>query len=134
MRITDFPILDWEERLAEATEALEELDQDTCGDPNLSNKVLGFLVYLEDIVSEIGILCIRQILAPIHVGTVIKAFVTLGFLLLSLVLSYLLGRDCVSHYRCITGAIRDDGCAHSFRDWLVSAPRGRRTLGLCREE
>src|SRR5260370_2542966 len=90
LRITDFPILDWEERLAEATEALEELDQDTCGDPNLSNKVLGFLVYLEDIVSEIGILCIRQILAPIHVGTFIKAFVTLGFLLLSLVLSYLL--------------------------------------------
>lgn len=90
LKMSDFPILDWEERLSEVTEALEELDETTCGDPNLSNKVLGFLVYLEDIVSEIGILCIRQILAGVHVETVIKAFVTLGFLLLSLVLSYLI--------------------------------------------
>jgi hypothetical protein len=102
LRITDFPILDWEERLYEATEALEELDENFGGDPNLSNKVLGFLVYLEDIVSEIGILCIRQILAGLHVGTVIKAFVTLGFLLLSLVLSYLFSGSIAS---AIIGAL-----------------------------
>ena len=78
-----------EDLLIGVTEELETLDETRCEDLNLPNKVLGFLVYLEDIVSEIGIICIRQIIAGVHVRTVTKAFVTLGLLLFSLVLSYL---------------------------------------------
>lgn len=90
LKMSDFPVLDWADRLIGVTEELEAADETGCEDPNLSNKVLGFLVYLEDIVSEIGVLCIRQLVAGNHVRTVIKAFVTLALLLLSLVLSYLL--------------------------------------------
>lgn len=90
LKMVDFPILNWADRLIGVTKALEAAEEASSEDPNLSNKVLGFLVHLEDICSEIGTLCIRQMVAGIHVQTVIKAFVTLGLLLLSLVLSYLL--------------------------------------------
>jgi hypothetical protein len=88
--MSDFPILDWLERLAKVTDAVGAPVKINCGDPNVSNKVLGVLGCLEEIVHEIGILCVRQIVAGVHVQTVIKAFVTLGLLLLSLVLSNLL--------------------------------------------
>jgi hypothetical protein len=90
LKMSDFPILDWLERLAKVTDAVGAPVKINCGDPNVSNKVLGVLGCLEEIVHEIGILCVRQIVAGVHVQTVIKAFVTLGLLLLSLVLSNLL--------------------------------------------
>lgn len=96
LKMSDFPILDWEDLLIGVTDELETVDEASCEDSNLSNKVLGFLVYFEDIVSEIGMICIRQIVAGVHVRTVTKAFVTLGLLLFSLVLSYLLSGEVAS--------------------------------------
>ncbi|MBD2088542.1 hypothetical protein H6F67_01490 [Microcoleus sp. FACHB-1515] len=88
IKFSDFPLLDWESRIESLTLFFDK-DCDYKDDPNLDNKILGYLGYLEEIVCEIGLMCVRQIIAGVFVRTVIKAFVLIGLLLLVLIISYL---------------------------------------------
>ncbi len=88
VKLSKFPLGDWEDRLAELLPHIDK-DCDYEEDPNLKNKILGYLGYMEEIVSEIGIMCIRQVIAGIYIKIVIKAFILIGLLLLVLVISYL---------------------------------------------
>lgn len=58
-------------------------------DPNLTNKILGYLGYVEELISEIGVTCIAQAIIGVYIGIVIKAFSLIGALLLVFVFSYL---------------------------------------------
>lgn len=92
VNLNDFPLMDWADRIAGLNSYFDK-DCDYEEDPNLNNKILGYLGYFEEIISEIGLMCIRQVIAGIYVKTVIKAFILIGLLLLVLMVSYLnLGR------------------------------------------
>lgn len=101
IKIDDFPLRGgWDARLAKWVAAMDEwdieeamLDEGECApagheDPNLVNRILGFLGYLEDVANEIGIMCIRQIRAGHFIVLVTKALLMLGLLLVTLVVSY----------------------------------------------
>lgn len=88
IRSDDFPLQDWDARIAFLTPYFDK-NCDYEDDPNLPNKILGYLGYLEEIVSEIGVMCIRQIIAGVFITTVIKAFILIGLLLFVLMISYL---------------------------------------------
>jgi hypothetical protein len=100
LKIDDFPLMDWDYRLTgwvgamDAWNELEGRAQDRKSaapendDPNLVNRILGFLGYLENIVNDIGIMCIRQIIAGRFIALVTKALVVLALLLVVLVVCY----------------------------------------------
>ncbi len=88
VKLDDFPLQDWDDKIMSLAQYLDE-DCDYEDDPNLKNKVIGYLGYFEDIVNEIGVMCIRQVIAGIFVKTVIKAFFIIGLLLIFMMVSYL---------------------------------------------
>ena len=57
-------------------------------DPNLENKILAYLTYLEALVSEIGLMCIRQIIVGVYSDIVRKVFSVLAGLVAILLLAY----------------------------------------------
>jgi hypothetical protein len=100
VKIDEFPLMDWDDRIEGWVSAMEEwnerkamihTDQATWvanDDPHLVHRILGFLSHLEDIVSEIGMMCLRQIFAGIFIKLVTKALVVLAGLLVTLVICY----------------------------------------------
>ena len=100
VKIDDFPLMGWNERIEGWVNAMEAWDEQRKNahtdqaiwsandDPHLVHRILGFLAYLEDIVSEIGVICIRQIIAGTFVQLVSKALVTLAVLLVTIVACY----------------------------------------------
>ena len=99
VKFDEFPMRDWEDRLSSLVPHLKSND-DNQDDPNLSNKILGYLGYLEEIVSEIGLMCIRQIIAGVYVNIVIKAFSLIALVLLTLIITYL---DLGPHVNLVIG-------------------------------
>lgn len=89
LRIQDFPVLDWDAKLSHLLPLLKKGDSTTSKDPNLSNKILGYLNHIEEIISEIGLLCIRQIISRIFVNLFLKALSLMGILLLTMLAGYL---------------------------------------------
>jgi hypothetical protein len=98
--LNDFPLMhSWDDRLAKWVTAMDAWDAEEVNrnagepvplgheDPNLVNRILGFLGYLEDVANEIGIMCIRQITAGRFINLVTKALVVLALLLVALVVS-----------------------------------------------
>lgn len=82
LRFSDFPIRDWEDRLAAVTKALDlEFD----GRPDhLWHEIVGGLHRCEETVSDIGLNCIRQIVASCLLRPVVKMFVYLALLLVAM--------------------------------------------------
>lgn len=89
IRISDFPVMDWEERLA----AVDPLIRDEQGqypqDPRLELKIKGHLVHIEELLSQLGITCIHQFTLSLYVRIVQKVFLVLGLLILAVVVSAL---------------------------------------------
>jgi len=94
LKLDDFPLLNWSQRIDAVTPHLTKPDDNSAAlrdgkiDPNAVNRILGHLGYLEDVVSEIGMMCIRQIIAGRHIHLVAKALVLLALLLGTLTLTY----------------------------------------------
>jgi hypothetical protein len=101
IKIDDFPLMSgWDDRLARWVDAMDAWHEEEVNlrdtepppvgheDPNLVNRILGFLGYLEDVANEIGIMCIRQILAGRFIYLVTKALAILALLLVTLVICY----------------------------------------------
>jgi len=88
IRLNEFPLENWDEILTDLNLYLDE-EYNYEEDPNLKNKILGYLGYVEEIISEIGMTCIAQVIAGIYIKIVIKAFSLIGLLLLVFVFSYL---------------------------------------------
>ncbi|MEA2908303.1 MAG: hypothetical protein QOJ15_384 [Bradyrhizobium sp.] len=101
IKIDDFPLMGgWDDRLATWVSAMDAWDEEEAKlqdaepalvgheDPNLVNRILGFLGYLEDVANEIGIMCIRQIRAGHFIYLVTKALAILALLLVTLVICY----------------------------------------------
>lgn len=80
LRMQEFPLMDWDERLSDLKPHLERERGNYDGDRNLERKILGYVGYLEELVSEIGMMCIRQIIVGVYVGTVKKIFFFLAVL------------------------------------------------------
>jgi len=87
LRSDDFPLLKWEELLADLGEYWNRETPAHLDDPNLEHKVLGYLSYLEELVSEIGLMCIRQIIVGVYTNTVRKAFALLACLVITAVVT-----------------------------------------------
>ncbi|HTG06152.1 MAG TPA: hypothetical protein VK635_19125 [Bradyrhizobium sp.] len=100
LKIDDFPLMNWKDRLTpwvgvmndwnypEEQARGSESNPPENDDPNLVNRILGFLGYLEIIVNEIGVMCVGQIRAGRLTALVMKALVVLALLLVVLVVCY----------------------------------------------
>ncbi len=91
----EFPILNWDERISNIK--LEKLLENTKydKDKNLPNKILGYLTVLEEIISEIGLMCIRQIICGVHMNRVIKGFSYIVILLIIFGITFYAQNDMV---------------------------------------
>ncbi|WP_090485964.1 hypothetical protein [Ectothiorhodospira mobilis] len=85
--LDEFPVMDWDERVKGIVSAIDAYDPGEAGDPNLGNKVLGYLGYLEQLVNQIGIACIHQIALGIYAKIAVKTLALLGLLVVTLVLT-----------------------------------------------
>ena len=88
IKFEDFPIMDWDERLEGLKPHIEKSRGAFEGDRNLENKVLGFLVIMEEIVSDIGLMCIKQIISTVHADRVIKGFCCFAGVLVTATATY----------------------------------------------
>lgn len=88
IRFEELPIVDWDERLEELRPHIEESRGAYEEDRNLENKILGYLVIIEEIISDIGLMCIKQIIFDIHVKRVIKGFLCLAGVLATTVITF----------------------------------------------
>ncbi|PSN18161.1 hypothetical protein C7271_13980 [filamentous cyanobacterium CCP5] len=88
LTISDFPIMNWNDKTRDLLNLLES-EEDPLEDPNFNNKVLGYLGFIENLISEIGVACISQIVALKHFEVVYKVLALIGLLLLALVSNYL---------------------------------------------
>jgi len=93
IKFDEFPISDWDERLASLEPHIGESRGAYENDRNLENKILGYLVIMEEIVSEIGLMCIKQIISSIHTERVIKGFVCLAGVLVSSLVTFYVSSD-----------------------------------------
>ena len=92
----DIPLNDWDERLEDF---LKELDNKNGfdSDPNLGNKILEYLGYVEYILGEIGVLRIRQIVAGIFIKTLFKGFALLSLMIATILIVLVFHQDMKSH-------------------------------------
>jgi len=76
----DFPITNWDELIDPFMAELDK-DGDENQDPTLPNRLVMRFRYIEELVSEIGIMCIRQALTTIFLRPVLKSLSLLIFAL-----------------------------------------------------
>lgn len=76
----DFPIRNWNELINQFMTELNKRDGENY-DPNLLNRLSMRFRYIEELVSEIGIMCIRQALTSIFLRPVLKSLSLLIFAL-----------------------------------------------------
>jgi len=88
IKFEDFPVLDWEERLKGVLSYIELSKGTYENDRNLENKIIGFLIVTEEIVSDIGLMCIRQIISSAHANRVIKGFTCLAGVLFTAAVTF----------------------------------------------
>jgi len=74
----DFPIMNWDDLISPFMTEMNKDDVDH-HDPNLPNWLARRVRYIEELVSEIGIMCVRQALTSIFLGTVLKSLFLLLF-------------------------------------------------------
>lgn len=82
----DFPIINWDELIKPFMIELDKDDGENY-DPNFPNRLAMRFGYIEELVSEIGIMCIRQALTSIFLRPVLKS---LSLLMLALGLETLM--------------------------------------------
>ncbi|MBD2232236.1 hypothetical protein [Phormidium tenue] len=88
IKLSEFPLFDWGDTIKDLTTYLTEAE-DYEEDLNLDNKILGYLGFLEETVSEIGLICINQITSQIYVDIVIKILALITLLIVTLISGYL---------------------------------------------
>ena len=95
-RLGDFPLRDWEERIAEVVGEINKRGENETAktlkgetDPHIANRILGYLDYFEDLISEIGTMCVMQIITGRHIAMVAKALSLVALLLLVITSNYL---------------------------------------------
>jgi len=79
----DIPLDDWDERLDSFLKALDKTEEFK-DDSNLGNKILEYLGHIEYLISEIGILRIRQMTTGLFIKTLFKGFILLSLMIMSI--------------------------------------------------
>ena len=88
----DIPLNDWDERLEPFITALDKTEK-LQDNPNLGNKILEYLGHLEYLISEIGILRIKQIITGIFIKTLFKGFILLSLMIISILFLLIYHQD-----------------------------------------
>ena len=88
----DIPLNDWDERLEPFLTALNKTEEFQ-DNPNLGNKILEYLGHLEYLISEIGILRIKQIITGIFIKTLFKGFALLSLMIISILFLLIYHQD-----------------------------------------
>lgn len=81
----DIPLNDWDKRLEDFMKALDKTHEFE-HDKNLGKKILEYLGHLEYLLSEIGVLRIRQIITGVFIKTLFKGFVLLAMMIISILI------------------------------------------------
>lgn len=92
----DIPLNDWDERLEPLILALNKTEEFK-DDPNLGSKILEYLGYVEYLLSEIGVLRIRQIITGIFIKTLFKGFALLSLMIISILFLLVFHQDIESY-------------------------------------
>jgi hypothetical protein len=87
LRLQDYPVLDWDERMGPLLQLVTAADKRTS---HLAQEVLIRLHHCEDLISTIGLMSIRQIVAGALVQPVIKSFALLAALMILGIATYFL--------------------------------------------
>ena len=80
LRLKDFPLMDWDERLEEIMHEHAAREERS---PGSSDELMVRLAQCEELVSTIGIMSIKQIVAGVEAAPFIKSFVILAAILIS---------------------------------------------------
>jgi len=84
LRLEDFPILDWDSRLKDLGKRLEKHPREG-EESNLPLEVMAYLGYCEELVSAIGLACIKQIVVRVLLQPILKMFIVMGCIILTLI-------------------------------------------------
>jgi hypothetical protein len=80
LRLTDFPLMDWDERIEHIVRECTAAEKRS---PSVSDELMVHLAQCEELVSTIGIMSIKQIVARVEAAPFIKSFVVLAAILIS---------------------------------------------------
>ncbi len=94
LKQSDFPFYEWKENVENIIKESDNLNEDY-EDPNTKNKILGFLLYLEELLDEFNLMCIRQMIAGIFVNIVLKSFLLIASLIMVMLLNYMIKSEIV---------------------------------------
>lgn len=89
LKQSDFPFDEWKLEVENLMKVYDTSKTEEFEDPNMKNKVLGFLVYLEELLDEFNLMCIRQIIAGLFVNIVIKSFLLIASLIFIMLINYI---------------------------------------------
>lgn len=89
VQFEDFPLMDWDDYLEAFLESLSEEEDVNDTSDSIEKRVLAFFAYIEEIVSDIGVMCVRQVILGLHVEIVKKVVGLLVALVTTLVVVHL---------------------------------------------
>jgi hypothetical protein len=84
LRLEDFPIMDWDSRLKRLGTILEKHPREGAH-VNLPLEVMAYLGFCEELISAIGLACIKQIIVRVLLQPIIKMFVVMGCIIMTLI-------------------------------------------------
>jgi hypothetical protein len=84
VRLEDFPIMDWDCRLKRLGKMLEKHPSEDVH-ANLPLEIMAYLGYCEELISAIGLACIKQIVVRVLLQPILKMFVVMGCIIMTLI-------------------------------------------------